>query len=123
MLPGGIVLTGGVSRLAGLDAYVSRLLDMPVRVAGPIDAGRMPPGMNSEEYASGAGIIRYVLEKERNPYRYIESDLSLDGPVSGGRAKRTGRGAASAANGKKRAGNGALKAVMENIRKSVKDLF
>jgi cell division protein FtsA len=123
MLPGGIVLTGGVSRLAGLDAYVSRLLDLPVRVAGPLDAGRMPPGMDSEEYASGAGIIRYVLEKERNPYRYIESDLPLEGSVSGGRIRRTGRGGINAGNGKKRAGNGALKAVMENIRKSVKDLF
>ncbi|MFA0887527.1 MAG: cell division protein FtsA [Synergistales bacterium] len=123
MMPGGVVLTGGVSRLAGLDAYVSRLLDMPVRVAGPIDANRMPPGMNSEEYSGGAGVIRYILEKERNPYRYIESDLPSEGAVSTLRNKRGARGGMSAGNGRKKAGDGTLKTVMENIRKSVKDLF
>jgi len=122
MMPGGIVLTGGVSRLSGLDAYVSRLLDLPVRVAGPVDAGRMPPGMNSEEYSSGAGIIRYILEKERNPYRYMESDLPSEGGASSFRAKR-GRVGAATGNGRKKVGDGALKTVMENIRKSVKDLF
>jgi len=121
MMPGGIVLTGGVSKLGGLDAYVSRLLDMPVRVAGPVDAGRMPPGMNSEEYSGGAGIIRYILEKERNPYRYMESDLPSDGASAGARQRR-GKTAASL-NGRKKAGDGALKTVMDNIRKSVKDLF
>ncbi len=122
MMPGGIVLTGGVSRLSGLDAYVSRLLDLPVRVAGPVDAGRMPPGMNSEEYTSGAGIIRYILEKERNPYRYMESDLPSEGGASSFRTRR-GRVGVSAGNGRKKVGDGALKTVMENIRKSVKDLF
>jgi len=122
MMPGGIVLTGGVSRLSGLDAYVSRLLDLPVRVAGPVDAGRMPPGMNSEEYSSGAGIIRYILEKERNPYRYMESDLPTEGGTSSFRARR-GRVGVSSGNGRKKAGDGALKTVMDNIRKSVKDLF
>ncbi len=122
MMPGGLVLTGGVSRLPGLDAYVSRLLDLPVRVAGPIDAGRMPPGMNSEEYSCGAGIIRYILEKERNPYRYMESGLPVEGasPVFG---LRQDRGGASSGGSRRRSGEGALKAVMDNIRKSVKDLF
>jgi cell division protein FtsA len=122
MMPGGIVLTGGVSRLPGLDAYVSRLLDMPVRVAGPLDAGRMPPGMNSEEYTSGAGIIRYILEKERNPYRYMESDLPSEGGSNASRSRKA-RGGAVTGNGRKKASDGAFKTVMENIRKSVKDLF
>jgi len=122
MMPGGIVLTGGVSKLGGLDAYVSRLLDMPVRVAGPVDASRMPPGMNSEEYSGGAGIIRYILEKERNPYRYMESDLPSDGTSPGTRQRR-GKTGAPGLNGRKKASDGALKTVMDNIRKSVKDLF
>lgn len=122
MMPGGIVLTGGVSKLGGLDAYVSRLLDMPVRVAGPVDASRMPPGMNSEEYSGGAGIIRYILEKERNPYRYMESDLPSEGASPGARQRR-GKTGSPSPNGRKKAGDGALKTVMDNIRKSVKDLF
>jgi cell division protein FtsA len=49
---------------------------MPVRVSLPLDSGRMPPSRNGVEYTCAAGIIRYVLEKERDPYKYI--DYSFD---------------------------------------------
>lgn len=73
MLPGGIILTGGVSRIEGIDAFLLDLMDLPVHIACPVDAGRMPPGRNTQEYSAASGIIRYALEKERDPYRYIES--------------------------------------------------
>jgi cell division protein FtsA len=75
MLPAGIVLTGGVSRSAGIDHYLSDIMDMPVRVAPPIDSNRMPPGRNGPEYTCASGIIRYALEQERDPFRYIEQPL------------------------------------------------
>jgi cell division protein FtsA len=75
MLPAGIVLTGGVSRSAGIDRYLSYIMDMPVRVAPPIDSSRMPPGRNGPEYTCASGIIRYALEQERDPFRYIEQPL------------------------------------------------
>ena len=75
MLSGGLVLTGGFARSTGIDLYLSRLMDMPVRVAFPVDSNRMPPGRNGPEYACASGIIRYALEQERDPFRYIEQPL------------------------------------------------
>lgn len=73
MLPGGIILTGGVSRTEGVDGFLLDLMDLPVRVSGPVDSGCMPPGRNTQEYTSASGIIRYVIEKERDTFRYIEN--------------------------------------------------
>jgi cell division protein FtsA len=80
MLPGGLVITGGGSKSAGIDNYLSRIMNMPVRVALPLDSGRMPPNRNGEEYTCAAGIIRYVLEQERDPFRFI--DNSFDSSIA-----------------------------------------
>jgi cell division protein FtsA len=77
MLPAGLIITGGVARSAGLDKYLSKVLDMPVRVSSPLDASRMPPNKNGPEYTCAAGIIRYALEQERDPYRYIEQSMDF----------------------------------------------
>ena len=66
MLPAGIILTGGVSKTEGIDAFVLDIMDLPSRVSSPIDANRMPPGRNTQEYAAAAGIIRYIAERERD---------------------------------------------------------
>ena len=47
MLPGGILLTGGVSKTGGIDDFILEKMDLPARVAMPVDANRMPPGRNS----------------------------------------------------------------------------
>ena len=77
MLPAGLIITGGVARSAGLDKYLSKVLDVPVRISSPLDASRMPPNKNGPEYTCAAGIIRYALEQERDPYRYIEQSLDF----------------------------------------------
>lgn len=73
MLPAGIILTGGVSKTDGIDGFLLDMMDLPVRVSLPLDANRMPPGRNTQEYAAAAGIIRYIAEKERDQYRYIDN--------------------------------------------------
>lgn len=75
MLPAGIILTGGVSKTEGLDALLLDMMDLPARAALPLDANRMPPGRNTQEYSSAAGIIRYVLDKERYPLRYLDNQM------------------------------------------------
>ncbi|MDO5116414.1 MAG: cell division protein FtsA [Synergistaceae bacterium] len=75
MLPGGILLTGGVSKTEGIDDFILETLDMPARVALPLDSNRMPPGRNSQEYASASGIIKYILARERDPFRYLDNPL------------------------------------------------
>lgn len=71
-LPGGIVLTGGGSRSIGIDMYLQHVMDMPVRTAIPIDSNRMPPGRNTAEFTCASGIIKYAIEREREPMRYMD---------------------------------------------------
>jgi cell division protein FtsA len=77
MLPAGLVITGGGSRSIGIDQYLSRVMDMPVRTAPPIDSNRMPPGRNGPEYTCASGIIKYALEQELDPHRYMEQSLDI----------------------------------------------
>ncbi len=77
MLPAGIILTGGVSKTDGIDALMLDLMDLSARVSAPLDANRMPPGRNTPEYSSAAGIIKYMLEKERDPFRYLDNPLIM----------------------------------------------
>lgn len=81
MLPAGLVLTGGVATSRGIDQYLSRVMDMPVRISMPLDANRMPPNRNGAEYSCSAGIIRYVLEQERDPFRYLEQPVDVLKPM------------------------------------------
>lgn len=124
MLPGGIILTGGVSRTDGIDAFLLDLMDLPVRVSGPVDAGRMPPGRNMQEYTAASGIIRYAVEKERDPFRYIENPIAVvarggadalrQQPYTDGRAQASDKLASG-----HRAGSNPLK----GIANAFKDLF
>jgi cell division protein FtsA len=77
-LPGGMIITGGGSKSAGIDQYLSKIVNMPVRVSLPLDYSRMPPSRNGVEYTCAAGIIRYVLEKERDPLKYIDSSFEAE---------------------------------------------
>jgi len=75
MLPGGLIITGGGSKSVGIDHYLARIMNMPVRVSLPLDSGRMPPSRNGPEYTCAAGIIRYVLEQERDQFRFIDNSF------------------------------------------------
>ncbi|GHV51175.1 cell division protein FtsA [Synergistales bacterium] len=74
-LPGGIILTGGVAMCSGVDEFISHTMDMPVRIANPLDTNSMYPGRNGPEYSCAGGIIRYAIERERDPRRYITPDI------------------------------------------------
>lgn len=86
MLPAGIILTGGVSKTEGIDAFVLDIMDLSSRVSLPVDANRMPPGRNTQEYSAAAGIIRYIGERARDPFRYLDNPL-----IHGVSAENAGR--------------------------------
>lgn len=70
-----LIVTGGVSRCIGIEQFVQKIMGMTVRAALPIDHNSMHPGRNGPEYACASGIIRYVLEQERDENRYIDLDI------------------------------------------------
>jgi cell division protein FtsA len=73
--PAGIVLSGGVAKTPDLDFLLSNIFKMPVRVADPTDYYQMPPGRDEADYISAIGTIRYILNKERNPFKFIDEPM------------------------------------------------
>lgn len=120
MFPAGLVLSGGVSKMKGIDPFVSDLIGFPVRIADPLDKFQMPPGRDDCQYASAAGIIRYITNRERNPYRYIETPISVlrmgpsRVPVNTNRPRK---------NEGREHRKESIKSFMSAIRKSIKELF
>jgi cell division protein FtsA len=120
MLPGGIVLTGGVSKMEGIDSLLYSMTDLSVRVATPLDASKMPPSRNTQEYTAASGIIKYMTEKERDPFRYLEPQLTMGGGTREKRSLLTPKSDTSKGDDKKqRSGSNFL----EGIGKVLRDLF
>ena len=120
MFPAGIVLSGGVAKTPGIDVFVSETLNLPVRIAEPLDVYQMPPGRNDCEYTTVAGVVRYMTSRERNPYRYIETPIS---ELRSGAAQ-----IASGITGKLPRKSGGdrtegIRGFMDYLKKSVKELF
>ena len=76
--PSGIILSGGVSETPGIERILHDILMMPVRkVIQPVYA--MPPGLDNPSYVSSAGILRYQVTFERDPYAFMNSGQELPG--------------------------------------------
>jgi len=121
MFPAGVVLSGGVAKTPGVEFFASELLNLPVRIAEPLDMYQMPPGRNDCEYTTVAGIVRYMTSKERNPYRFIETPISQlrSGSSFGPLQPPPGKNARKPANFSREGFLG----VVEFIKNSVKELF
>jgi len=66
LLSAGLVLTGGGSRLPGLDILGRELLDIPVRIGSPAPLGDIPKEMLMPENACGVGLLLQAVKD--NPY-------------------------------------------------------
>ncbi|MBQ3446054.1 MAG: cell division protein FtsA [Synergistaceae bacterium] len=76
--PSGIILSGGVSETPGIERLLHDILMMPVRkVVQPVYS--MPPGLDNPSYVSSAGILRYQVTFERDPYAFMNSGQELPG--------------------------------------------
>ena len=76
--PSGIILSGGVSETPGIEMMLEDILQMPVRkVQEPVYT--MPPGLDNASYVSAAGILKYQVLIEKDPYLFMESDQLLPG--------------------------------------------
>jgi cell division protein FtsA len=72
MLPAGIVLTGGASQLAGAAALGREVLNMPVRVAGPVGVGGLTDNILNPAYSTAIGLLYWgakgLESAARGPY-------------------------------------------------------
>lgn len=56
----GVVLTGGGSRLMGLDGICERILARPVRLAASVPLSRMPAQLAGPEFSTVVGLAMYA---------------------------------------------------------------
>ncbi len=88
-LDGGIILTGGIAEMRGIDSLMRDIFELSVRTAVPSAASQMPRGKNGGEFSGAAGIIKYVTEKQRAPYRFMDGHSAADSVKKSGRTLQT----------------------------------
>jgi len=62
----GLVITGGGSLLNGMQEVAEEIFDIPVRLGNPHIDFDAPESLQSPIYATGYGLLRYVLKKQKN---------------------------------------------------------
>ncbi|HUP27296.1 MAG TPA: cell division protein FtsA, partial [Chloroflexia bacterium] len=63
LLPAGVVLTGGVSRMPGIDTLASHRLKMPVRIGRPQRIGGLADVFESPAYAASVGLVLWGMKQ------------------------------------------------------------
>ena len=64
VLAAGVVITGGVARLKGIDALAEEVFNLPVKVGIPKEIGGLTDIILDPIYATGVGLILYGFEKK-----------------------------------------------------------
>ncbi len=60
MLPAGVVLTGGSSKMREMATLAEQVLDMPVRIGIPRDVSGLTDIITDPIYSTGVGLIKYA---------------------------------------------------------------
>ena len=71
--PSGVILSGGVSETPGIEYMLADILQFPVRkVDKPVYA--LSYGLDNAAFVSAAGILKYCVDVERDPYLFMDSE-------------------------------------------------
>ncbi len=89
--PGGIILSGGVSNMPGLEMMLSDILQMPVRTTEE-PVYRMPDGLDNAAYVGAAGILKYYVLTERDRYLFMSDTDDFDSRDIQAQARAESRG-------------------------------
>lgn len=65
VISGGIVLTGGASKLRGIKELAERVLQMPVRIGSPQNVTGMTEILNNPIYSTGVGLLLTGYQHQR----------------------------------------------------------
>lgn len=67
LVPGGLVLTGGSSNLAGIDLLGRQVLKIPVRVGRPISIPGISDNLRDPAYATNIGLLLWGAKRQVAP--------------------------------------------------------
>lgn len=62
-LAGGVILTGGGALLPGATELAQQIFDLPVRLGKPIELGGWSDKVDSPQFATGVGLLRFALRQ------------------------------------------------------------
>ena len=65
MLPAGVVLTGGSSKMREMTTLAEQVLDMPVRIGIPRDVNGLTEIITDPIYSTGVGLVKYASLNEQ----------------------------------------------------------
>ena len=71
MIPGGIVLTGGASKVAGCLELAEMIFQMPVRIGFPQHVSGLVDVREDPTYATGVGLLLYGLKQQDTQYPFV----------------------------------------------------
>jgi cell division protein FtsA len=63
MLPAGVVLTGGTSKMEGVVELAEEIFHMPVRLGAPQNVSGLRDIVNNPIYSTGVGLLHYGLKQ------------------------------------------------------------
>ena len=66
LLPGGLVLTGGGSNLAGLEELGNEILKMPLRISAPLNVYGAGDQLNDPAYSTAIGLLNWGIRPKSN---------------------------------------------------------
>ncbi len=76
MLAGGIVLTGGTSKMEGAIDLAEEIFHMPVRLGVPNQAGGLQDIVQNPIYSTGVGLLHYAVKQRLSPLPGSQSGRS-----------------------------------------------
>lgn len=65
MIPAGIVLTGGTSKMEGAVELAEEIFHMPVRLGSPQDVAGLNDIVRNPIYATGVGLLQYGMKQQK----------------------------------------------------------
>ena len=77
LIGAGIVLTGGASRIEGLQDLGEQIFNLPTRVAFPQGVGGLKDVVNSPMYATAVGLLHYGAKKQNSESRIRIRDANI----------------------------------------------
>jgi cell division protein FtsA len=68
-LGAGVFITGGCARLRGLEALASQVFGLPVHIGHSLTVGGPTSAIESPEYSTAIGLVRYALGSQRDQHQ------------------------------------------------------
>ena len=68
-LGAGVFVTGGCARLQGLETVAGQIFGLPVHIGHSLTVGGPTSAIESPEYSTAIGLVRYALGSQRDHHQ------------------------------------------------------